>query len=408
MISTSIRSVGNLSRITIDRGRRWPWMLAVAGAALVLLALTTGIWTNAGLARFMHAYLLGVSFVLSISLGALFFVILHHLTGARWSTVLRRLAELLTSGLPVACALMLPIVISLMFGDSSLYAWNDWDLRHTDSQIAAKAAYLNAPFFAIRYLIYFGVWIGLGRLFLHTSLQQDMSPDPARSQTMRRWSGPAMVLFAVTVNFAAFDWLMSLDPHWFSSIFGIYFFAGCVVAFLCAAMLTSMLLQRAGYVTQEITTEHFHDLAKLLFGFVMFWAYIAFSQYMLIWYANIPEETVWYRVRQNGGWQWLGLWLIVGHFTLPFFGLLSRSLRRNRVNLACWATFLLVSHWIDLFWMIGPSASADEMSFGWVELLCTLGITAIWISGTLRRVIGTRLIPIGDPHLCESISFTNG
>jgi hypothetical protein len=273
--------------------------------------------------------------------------------------------------------------------------------------IQAKAAYLNAPFFALRWAIYFATWTLMSRFFLRNSVQQDHTSDIELTQRMRRWSGPAMIVFAVTTNFAAFDWLMSLDPHWFSTIFGVYYFAGCAVAFLATLPLISVGLQRLGYLTYEITTEHYHDMGKLLFGFVMFWAYIAFSQYLLIWYANIPEETTWFLVRQRAGWQLIGLLLLLGHFFLPFFGLLSRSARRNRLSLVFWSVWLLVMHWLDLFWLVMPNVNAGGFPLGLIELLCFVGIGALWLASTLRQMQGSRLIPSGDPHLRESLAFHN-
>ena len=216
-----------------------------------------------------------------------------------------------------------------------------------------------------------------------------------------------MIAFAATVNFATFDWLMSLDPHWFSTIFGIYFFAGAVVAVFATLTLVSALLQRFGYLDRAITVEHYHDLGKLLFGFMFFWAYIAFSQFLLIWYANIPEETVWYLHRQQHGWQYVGILLIAGHFLLPFFGLMSRSARRNQSVLVFWSVFLLAMHWVDLYWLVIPTVSPERVSLGAMELLTLLGIGAIWVGAFAGKLEGTALVPTGDPHLGESLAFHN-
>ncbi len=407
MNSTTTQPRFELHRIRItETGRLWR-PLAVAGATALGGALTVSLLAEDGLSRWFHAYLLAVCFFLSISLGALFFVILQHLTGARWSVVTRRIAELLTTTIPLLGVMMLPILLPLLAGNSALYEWNDATLRASDPLIQAKGVYLNATFFAIRCVVYFAIWSLLSRFFLRNSLQQDETDGIKYAEKMRRYSGPAMIAFAITTNFAAFDWLMSLDPHWFSTIFGIYFFAGCVVAFFAALPILSVALQRQGYLANEITTEHYHDMAKLLFGFVMFWAYIAFSQYLLIWYANIPEETAWFLARQRAGWQFIGLLLVVGHFALPFFGLLSRSSRRNRRVLVCWSVFLLMMHWFDLFWLVMPNVSPAGVPLGLVELLCSLGVGAIWLAAELRQVQGIRLVPTGDPHVRESLAFHN-
>lgn len=216
-----------------------------------------------------------------------------------------------------------------------------------------------------------------------------------------------MLAFAISVNFAAFDLLMSLDPHWFSTIYGIYFFSGCVVASLAALTLLVVFLQSHGMLRREVTIEHFHDLGKLLFGFVFFWGYIAFSQYLLIWYANIPEETGWYAVRQQHGWQFIGLSLLVGHLILPFCGLMSRAARRNRQALVVWSAFLLVMHAIDLYWLIVPTVSPANARPSLFDGLCLLGVTLIWLSVTLKALGKYRLLSSGDPYLEHSIAFHN-
>lgn len=212
-----------------------------------------------------------------------------------------------------------------------------------------------------------------------------------------------MILFAVTINFAAFDWIMTLDPHWFSACLGIYYFAGCVVATLAAMTLIVFTLQRFNYL-QDITLEHYHDLGKLLFGFTMFWAYIAFSQYLLIWYANIPEETLWYAHRQTGGWQYVGLLLIVGHFLIPLFGMMSRHVKRNPSALAAWAAFLLLMRLVDVFWLVKP-VYASTISVTAADVLCLIGVAAIATRSVLKRMAAVDLVPTADPHLEESVAF---
>ena len=186
---------------------------------------------------------------------------------------------------------MIPLIAPLLWGSSELYRWNDSQLLATDQLIQSKTPFLNAPFFTLRCVIYLVLWLAIAKFYFSRSVAQDSAADDAPTLAMRKWSGPSMLAFALTVNFAAFDWLMSLDPHWFSTIFGIYFFAGCVVALFATLVIASAVLQRYGYAKQAMNTEHYHDLGKLLFGFNFFWAYIAFSQFLLIWYANIPEET---------------------------------------------------------------------------------------------------------------------
>jgi hypothetical protein len=200
---------------------------------------------------------------------------------------------------------------------------------------------------------------------------------------------------------------MSLDPHWFSTIYGIYFFSGAVVGSLAFVTLAALALEYVGVLRGKITAEHYHDLGKLLLGFVMFWAYIAFSQYLLIWYANIPEETGWYLVRQNGGWQWMLLLLLFGNFALPFCGLMSRSSKRNRVVLASWSAWLLLMHWCDLYWLVMPSYSPGSVPLRIIDALALLGVCGFFLAA-ISRVVGDRaIVPTGDPRLRESLSFHN-
>ncbi|MEM9657064.1 MAG: quinol:cytochrome C oxidoreductase [Planctomycetota bacterium] len=403
----TLRRDSTAARTQIQELQRQPKRLTKAGLAILVLATLAAATPWLSLSRLMHAYLIGVCFWLSISLGALFFVVLQHLTRARWSVVVRRIAELIASTLPTTGWLMLPIVVPLLFGSASLYKWNDQAIREADPLVIVKAPYLNAPFFTLRCVIYFVAWSAMARFYLRKSTEQDRTNDFAPTQSMRFWSGPCMLIFAITVNFAAFDWLMSLDPHWFSTIFGVYFFAGCAVAIFAAIPLAAAVLQGQGAIQNEITTEHYHDLGKLLFGFTFFWAYIAFSQFLLIWYANIPEETVWFLRRQQHGWQYVAVVLIMGHFALPFFGLMSRASRRNRSVLTAWAMVLLVMHWVDLYWVAMPSASPKSAWPGMVELFTLVGVGAIWTASLLQRLDGAVLIPTGDPYLAESLEFHN-
>ncbi len=319
---------------TRDAGKALPphvtsGALAIGGVVLLVIALGWCLLFADGFSRWWHAYLTNVCFFVSISLGALFFVILHYLTGAKWSIVLRRISEMLAMAIPVLGLLMIPIAIAMLAGSDHLYSWNSAELRQTDELIQKKAPYLNATFFVVRSVIYFTIWTLMAGFFWRYSRAQDTGRQDADGGRVRRWSGPAMIVWAITVNFAAFDWLMSLEPHWFSTIFGVYFFSGAVVGFFAAVPPLLAIARRTGRIGNEITVEHEHDVGKLLFGFILFWAYIAFSQYMLIWYANIPEETFWFANRQQRPWLWISLLLIVGHFFLPFFGLMSRHSRRN-------------------------------------------------------------------------------
>jgi hypothetical protein len=382
---------------------------ALAVGGVVALA---GAWVLAGsrddpLKGFSASYLVSFCFFLSISLGALFFVALQHLVRAGWSVTLRRLAELLAANLSCLAFLFLPILVPLLVGRTGLYKWADAETVAADKLLQGKVPYLNVPFFAVRAGAYFLVWGFLARYFLVRSSRQDDSGDPRLTRRMERASAAALILFALTVTFASFDWLMSLEPAWFSTIFGLYFFSGAVVAFLATLILLAIALQAGGWLGRSITTEHYHELGKLLLGFIIFWGYMAFSQYMLIWYANIPEESVWYLARQTGPWVWVSVGLLFGHLLIPFFGLLSRQLKRRRMLLGGWAAWMLVAHWVDLYWLVMPTFSPERLPFGLVDVCCIMGVGCLFLAGLLWIARGRALVPLRDPRLHESLAFEN-
>ncbi len=357
-------------------------------ALLGILGLAAGAalgWArHDGGKYFFHSYLLNYCFVLSLALGAWFFTILQHLTRAGWSVVLRRLAECLAANIPCLLALFLPILIPLLYGNSMLYPWVNPSTAAHDELIRHKTVYLDPTFFALRAVGYFAVWLFLTRFFLRHSLEQDRTADKSETLRMERRSPAAMLFFAATVTFAAIDWLMSLTPDWYSTIFGVYFFAGIAVAGLSILILAAVCLQAAGRLQRVITAEHYHDLGKLLLTFVVFWGYIAFSQYLLIWYGNIPEETHWFLVRQSGGWKWIALVLLAGNCLIPFCGLLPRSVKRKKMPLAFWALWLLVMHWLDLYWIIMPTLGEDKPPFDIMDICLLAGMIGIYIASTVR------------------------
>ncbi len=394
-ITTEVRTLGDLA----PRLQRTAFGVGVLGmaAAAVLAAVGPG-W-----GRLLDTYLVSFCFYLTLSLGALFFVLLQHVTRAGWSVVVRRVAEAFAANLDVLALLAIPVVL----GMHHLYHWSHAEVIAADPMLARKASYLNPTFFTIRLAIYFAVWIYLGRFFFSRSVAQDSSGDPGLSISMERFSGPAMVLFAFTVNFAGFDLLMSLDPHWFSTIFGVYFYAGAVVAIMAALPIAMVWLQGRGRLEHAVSPEHYHDLGKLLFAFIVFWAYIAFSQYMLIWYGNLPEETEWFLRRQTGAWTTVSLILLFGHFFIPFIVLLPRTLKRRPVLLAAAGAYMLVMHWVDLYWLAMPELSPDRVPFGPVDVLCFVGLGGLWVGAVAWRLRRCALVPERDPRLDESLAFEN-
>lgn len=353
--------------------------------------------------RFGYSYLVGFAFVATIGLGALFFVMLHHLTRAGWSVTARRHMEFVAEGI-------LPWVV-LLFAPIAVLAhdiFHSWMGEHVAEAIEKKHAYLNPQFFFIRAAGFFAIWALLAIWFAKRSRDQDVKPnDVGLTRKMQAVSAPAMFAFAYSLTFAAFDWLMSLDAHWFSTIFGVYIFSGAVTSSLSVLALITMALQKNGWLKKSSTVEHRHDIGKLMFAFTIFWTYIAFSQYFLIWYANIPEETAWYKLRWEGPWMWVSLALIFMQFVIPFWVLLSRHTKRSYTGLTAGAVILLVAHYIDLYWLVMPTLGDAGAMPSIVDLLALLGPLGVGVFLVARVLVKGPLFPVGDPRLLESMKLEN-
>ncbi len=407
-------------------------------AAVVGLGLSAALvfFGSVDVGRFGKVWMHNFLFILSLALGGLFFVIIQHLARAGWSVAVRRVAEAMASNLRWMWLLFLPIVVLWMTGKlGAVYPWADIELIRTINPaeahlVEAKTAYLNPTFFFIRAAIYFAVWFALGTYFWRLSVRQDSAVDAASAAAttsrFQRMSAPAIMLFGLTTTFAAFDWIMSLNPAWFSTIFGIYFFAGSCCGGFAAMIVILTLLRRQGKLEGIVTPEHFQDLGKLLFGFgIVFWAYIGYSQYMLIWYANLPETTGWFHARQLGGWKWVSVALIFGHFLVPFVLFISRHPKRIPATALFVAVWMLAIHWIDLYWLIMPEIPHDlgqmkshaeliarhgETTTGLLDPLnwtTLLGMLGLFVAFTNQALRAHALIPIHDPRLHESLAFEN-
>jgi hypothetical protein len=383
---------------------RVPIACAVLGVVALGAAGAFAATDEARTAQFFRSYFVAFCFCLSLSLGALFFVILHHLVHAAWSVVVRRIAELLAAAIVILALLFLPI---LAFGLKHVFLWAG---AHSADLAPTKAEYLQPFWFGVRCLVYFSVWIALALVFWRRSVEQDKTGDVRLSARNQWLSAPAMLVFGFSISFAAMDLLMDVNPHWHSTIFGVYFFSGSAVAIFAALPLLAMILQRAGVLAKEITVEHYHDLGKLLFAFVFFWTYIAFSQYMLIWYADLPDETNWFYNRASpdaGPWNYVALALLFGHWLIPFVALLSRDTKRIKPLLALWCVWLLTMHYVDLYWVVMPDWSPGALTFSLMDLACLVGVTGIYLAAAAFLAGRGALIPVKDPRLAESLAFEN-
>ncbi len=357
--------------------------------------------------RFGFAYMLGFVFAWSIVGGSLFFIGLQHATGSIWSVVLRRSAEMIASPMWLLAIFFIPLFIFAMLNpETSIFAWMR-GTGMTEHLHNEKAPYLNKDFFIVRTAVYFVIWVAFTWFFVRGSLKQDGGSAGVKPTVrMRKWSGPFIILFAFTTTFAAFDWLMSLEPSWFSTIYGVYAFSGITLSGLAAIVLAVVGLRAKGEIAPELVRkDHLYSLGGLLFAFTCFWGYIAFSQFMLIWYANMPEETIYYVKRLENGWQPITLLVVLLRFVLPFFLLLGRGAKMDGKRLVQVSILILVGQFIDIYWLIMPNLHPEGPQLGWQELA-----PSVMFSGLLLLAIGIFLgrhetVAVGDPYLEESKNF---
>src|SRR5215207_3145325 len=336
---------------TIPLGHPWK-RLPVMGAACALLgAVACAILGAANPKQFFFSWLVSFLFFLSLALGALFFVLIQYAAQGEWGIVLRRIGETIFATVPVMAALFLPVLLGL----HDLYLWSVPGAAEHDALLQWKAPFLNVPFFLIRAALYFGMWSVIALVYYRGSRGQDVTGDPKVSARLRRLAGPAIIVLALTQSFASIDWIMSLTPHWYSTIFGVYFFAGSFVGFIALLSVVAVAMRRARLLDSVISAEHLHDVGKFLFAFTAFWAYIGFSQFFLMWYANLPEETIWYQARLQGSWKAVSILLMVGHFGVPFLYLMGRAVKRRSSTLAIGGVWLLGMHFVDLYWQVMPT-----------------------------------------------------
>jgi len=363
----------------------------IVGAVFALL-FAVGFFVNRD--QFFHSYLFAFSFWAGISIGALVLLMLQHLTGGGWGLVIRRVLEAATRTLPLVLILFVPIVL----GAHRLYKWTDAHEVAEHPVLKEKSKYLNLPFFTVRAAIYFAIWLALTYFLNRWSLLQDRTADRKYTKNMRVLSGPGMVLFVFTVSFASIDWFMSLDWEWSSTIYGFIFVAAWSLSALAFTIAVMAALSKHEPMNNVVAQLHFHDLGKLLLALVMLWSYFAFSQFLIIWSGNLPEEIRWYLPRIHGAWGAIALAVIVLHFAFPFLFLLSRSLKRHAGKLVIVAMLILVMRLIDLFWMIEPNFTKSEFHFNWMDLVAPIAMGGLWLGVFARALSQRALIPINDPQ----------
>lgn len=405
MTTDSIRRVspaapGFAAPASVDRLQTLGLIVGVAG--LVLCALGWFLSPD----YFFRGYLVGWVYWTGISLGCMAIAMVGHLTGGDWAVVIRRVLEAASRVLPW----MLLSFIPLIFGMRNLYEWARPEVVRTDRVLQIKQAYLNPQFFFIRLIVYFLIWMALSFSLSRLSLRQDRGGDASLLGRMRVISAPGLIIYVLSLTFASVDWLMSLQPHWFSTIYGFYLVASQGISGFAFLTVIAVYLSRSEPMAGVFQPRHFHDWGKLLFAFVMIWTYFSWSQFLITWAGNLPEEIAFFLPRINGGFGWVALAIVLFHFTVPFALLLSRDLKRNGKTLAMVALLLLFMRWVELFWQVepafhGPHAHpANSAAFYWLYLAAPLFIGGFWLFFFARTLKSRPLLPIHDPYLPEAIA----
>jgi hypothetical protein len=363
-----------------------------------------------------RAWLVSYFVVLGIALGSMAMVMIQHLSGGAWG-IFRRIFEASSRTVPMLAILFVPILL----GMHELYPWTHDDLVQGDRVLQSKAPFLNTPFFVVRVALYFAIWWGLSSMLSRLSLRQD-SGDPAVNLPMQRLSGAGLVLYALTVTFAGIDWIMSLNPHWYSTLFGFLMIGGQGLAALSFTVVIASTLVPGEPKDGWLKPNHFHDLGKLMFAFVMLWAYFNFSQYLLTYAANLQEEAPYMIARTSNNWEYLALFLITFQFFVPWLLLLSRERKRNPRRLVLVALWLLFMRYADLYMMISPEFAAtggnlhalhggehaSHFFFTWLDLAAPLAIGGLWLWMFFREIARRPLVAAGDPYLRQALQSSGG
>ncbi|MCI0330442.1 MAG: hypothetical protein L0196_05755 [candidate division Zixibacteria bacterium] len=368
--------------------------------AVGIIAFLAGLRVDAP--RAWSAWLLGYAFFLFWGLCGLFFTALHHATGAMWSTVVRRISEGMASYLPVAAVLFLV----LLMGSGKLYAWAHPETAHIEPPLGTgKLGYLNIVFFSVRNLILLGIWVLFALILIKNSLKQDETGDARLSQKSAKLSVVFFPVFGITFTLAVFDTIMSLEPHWYSTIFGVYCFAGLFQSGMAFLAILAIWLKRRGALEGIFNANHLQDIGNFMFAFAVFSAYIGFSQYMLIWYGNMPEETFYLIKRKVWPWGYIFLSVVFLRFFIPFFMLMGRDGKRSEKVMLTAAAIIILGEFLDLYLLIGPVISPQKPVFGWMELGTFLGFAGVF-GWTVFRFLGKHsVLAHRDPHLLASVNW---
>ncbi len=350
--------------------------------------------------QFFRSYLLAFVFWNGLTVGAMAVLMLQYLTGGAWGIAIRRELEAATRTLPLTALAFLPVLAGLHW----LYEWTHADVVASDEILRKKALYLNTPFFVTRAVIAFAAWFAVAYYLNRWSLAQDSRPDPAVNRRLQRLSGAGLVIYGLTTTFTSVDWVMSLEPHWYSTMYGVLFMIGQALGALALATAAVLRVAALEPVSGFLGGRHLHDLGKMMFAFTMLWAYVNFSQYLIVWSGNLPEEISWYLARFRGGWGWVGLALLLFNFALPFLLLLSRQANRNPKALGTAALLLLAMRFVDVSWLLLPTFSKGSFRVSWMDLAAPIGLGGLWLAFYARNLAARPLLPVNDPGFEEALA----
>lgn len=354
--------------------------------------------------RASYSYLTTFMFLVSLGTGSLFLVSLEYLSGAVWSTPFRRISEFFSGVIPYLIILVIPLLFTLQ----DIFHWTHTEALGSDAVLKGKDAYLNVPFFIIRNVLIIIIWTIFYFIITRLSRKQDETGNQSLTNRNIKFSTAFILIFAITITISGIDWMMSIEPHWFSTIFGVYYFAGTTLCGLAALTLAVVLLRENGYLVPGLKNDHYYSLGMLLFAFTAFWGYIAFSQYMLIWYGDLPEETSWFIHRWEGGWMYASIILILIRFIVPFFALLSFPSKINPRRLKFISVWILVAHFYDVYWMIMPGMleSGRPYSFSWMDIVYPVALVGFVMLIFRVMTIKYNLIPVKDPKLQRGLDYS--
>ena len=368
----------------------------IVGVVFTVLLIIGGLLDRT---QFFRAYLIGFVFWIGITVGSLALLMLQHLTGGVWGLVIRRVLEASTRTLPLMMVLFVPIA----FGLRQIYPWTDSGFMQQTEALRTKASYLSPTFFLGRVVLYFLLWSVMAWLLNWLSMQQDRTAAKSIRKRLQMISGPGLAFLIISITFAAIDWVMSLEQAWFSTIFGLIFVAAWGLSALAFTIVVMSWLSQRAPMDAVVQRAHFHDWGNLLLALVMLWTYFAFSQYLIIWSGNLPEETTWYVARKHGGWGVIALAVVIFQFALPFLTLLSRAAKKSGERLAMLAVLILIMRVVDVIWLIEPAFNPERFHLSWMDFVAPIAIGGLWIGWFTWQLQKRALLPINDPQVEQAL-----